>query len=125
MIVAGALIGPHALGLIGDPTRVSALAEIGVVLLLFGVGIELPFGRLRELFRPMVVGGSLQVLCTGAIAFALCLAFGLGAPSALLVSFCAIPSSTAIVLRLLHGEGALEAPHGRQMLGILLFKTCA
>lgn len=122
MIVAGALIGPHALGLISDPTRVSALAEIGVVLLLFGVGIELPFGRLRELFRPMVVGGSLQVLCTGAIAFALCLASGLGAPSALLVSFCAIPSSTAIVLRRLHGEGELEAPHGRQMLGILLFQ---
>jgi len=122
MIVAGALIGPHALGLIGDPTRVSALAEIGVVLLLFGVGIELPFGRLRELFRPMVVGGSLQVLCTGAIAFAAALCFGLSHIAALLVSFCAIPSSTAIVLRRLHAEGELEAPHGRQMLGILLFQ---
>ncbi|MDB4972106.1 MAG: Glutathione-regulated potassium-efflux system protein KefC [Myxococcaceae bacterium] len=122
MIVAGALIGPHALGLIGDPGRVSALAEIGVVLLLFGVGIELPFGRLRELFRPMVIGGGLQVVLTGLFAYALSREFGLAPISAVLVSFVAIPSSTAIVLRRLHARGELEAPHGRQMLGILLFQ---
>jgi CPA2 family monovalent cation:H+ antiporter-2 len=122
MILAGSLIGPHALGLISDPTRVSSLAEIGVVLLLFGVGIELPFGRLRELFRPMVLGGGLQVLITGALAYVLARSLALSATSALLVSFVAIPSSTAIVLRRLHARGELEAPHGRQMLGILLFQ---
>jgi monovalent cation:H+ antiporter-2, CPA2 family len=122
MIVAGALIGPHALGLIADPTRVQSLAEIGVVLLLFGVGIELPIGRLRELYRPMIVGGTLQVVLTFGIAFAACLACGLPTVGALLAGFCAVPSSTAIVLRRLHAEGALEAPHGRQMLGILLFQ---
>lgn len=122
MIVAGTLIGPHALALIGDPTRVSALAEIGVVLLLFGVGIELPFERLRELYRPMVLGGALQVALTGAVAYGLCVAFGYGGVSAILICFIAIPSSTAIVLRRLHARGELEAPHGRQMLGILLFQ---
>lgn len=122
MIVAGVLIGPHALGLIADPSRVQALAEIGVVLLLFGVGIELPFGRLRELFRPMFIGGALQVSITGILAFVASRLFGLSGVSALLVSFVAIPSSTAIVLRRLHARGELEAPHGRQMLGILLFQ---
>lgn len=122
MIVAGSLIGPHALGLIAEHSRVESLAEVGVALLLFGIGIELPFGRLRELFRPMIVGGGTQVLLTGGCAFVAGRAFGLSPPAAVLVSFVVIPSSTAIVLRGLHARGELEAPHGRQMLGILLFQ---
>ncbi len=122
MIIAGALIGPHGFGLVGDLTHVQALAEVGVVLLLFGVGSELPFDRLRQLFRPMVVGGSLQVLLTGAVGFGLSRAAGLNTASALLIGFVVAPSSTAIVLRRLHARGEVEAPHGRQMLGILLFQ---
>jgi monovalent cation:H+ antiporter-2, CPA2 family len=122
MIIAGTLIGPHALRLVDELSRVQALAEVGVVLLLFGVGIELPFGRLRELFRPMVLGGALQVGLTGLAAFVVSRAFALSTVEALLVSFVAAPSSTAIVLRRLHARGELEAPHGRQMLGILLFQ---
>lgn len=122
MLLAGTLIGPHALGLIDDPERAHTLAEMGVALLLFGVGIELPFGRLRELFRPMVVGGSLQVLGTGLLTFLLASGFRLSPVAALLVAFVTVPSSTAIVLRRLHARGELEAPHGRQMLGILLFQ---
>lgn len=122
MILAGVLIGPHALALVSDPSRVQALAEVGVVLLLFGVGIELPFGRLRELFRPIVVGGALQVVLTGVLALGLGRAAGLSGVAALLLAFVIVPSSTAIVLRRLHVRGELEAPHGRQMLGILLFQ---
>ncbi len=61
LIAAGALIGPSGLGLIGDVERIEVLAEIGVVLLLFGIGLEFSLERLRRLWRVLMLGGSLQV----------------------------------------------------------------
>lgn len=121
-ILAGVLIGPHAIGLVRDPHAVHLLAEIGVILLLFGVGLEMPLERLRQLWQPIVVGGALQVVLTGSLAFACARAAGLGASAAIAVAFVVVPSSTAIVLRGLDARGELEAPHGRLMLGILLFQ---
>ena len=60
-IFAGALVGPNALGFVKDTERVKAVAEIGVVLLLFGLGLELSLDRVKKLWRPVVFGGTLQV----------------------------------------------------------------
>jgi monovalent cation:H+ antiporter-2, CPA2 family len=122
LIVSGIAIGPHALGLVGDVGRVDTLAEVGVVLLLFGIGLEMPLERLRRLWRPIIIGGALQVVLTGLGAYALARGLGLGVAASAVVAFVAIPSSTAIVLRGLDARGETDAPHGRLMLGILLFQ---
>ncbi len=121
-IVAGALVGPRSLALISDVHEVEVLAEIGVALLLFGIGLELSLRRLRRLWRLVLFGGSLQVGLTLAGTVAVCLFFGLPLNSALFVGCMVAVSSTAIVLRGLEFRGELDAPHGRLVLGILVFQ---
>ncbi|MBW1877188.1 MAG: cation:proton antiporter [Deltaproteobacteria bacterium] len=121
-IISGVVVGPGVLGLVGDPEEVALLAEVGVVLLLFGIGLELSLERLRRLWRPVLVGGALQVSVTGAIAAGTGFALGLSWPSAVFVGFLAAVSSTAIVLRGLAERGEVQAPHGRLTLGILVFQ---
>jgi len=70
-IVAGILVGPNALGLISDVQRVEGLAEVGVILLLFTIGIEFSLERLREMGRQATVGGGLQMGLTIAVAGAI------------------------------------------------------
>ena len=122
LIVSGVLLGPGVLGLVGDARQVEVFAEVGVVLLLFGIGLELSLNRLIKLLRPILLGGGLQVLLSFAAVFAL--ATGLDFPpgqAALLGCMLAL-SSTAIVLRGLESRGEIDAPHGRLTLGILLFQ---
>jgi CPA2 family monovalent cation:H+ antiporter-2 len=122
LIVAGVLVGPRSLGLISERASVEVLAEVGVILLLFGVGLELPVSRLKQLLRPMLLTGSLQVMLTIVCAGGLAYAAGLTPTQALILALVIAPSSTAIVLRQLDARGELDAPHGQQMLGILLFQ---
>ena len=121
-IVAGALVGPGALGLIGDVHQVEALAEVGVVLLLFGIGLELSLDRIRRLWRAVIIGGALQVAATILAVVVLSTAFGLSLGSAAFLGFVIAISSTAIVLRGLSARGELDAPHGRLAVGILIFQ---
>lgn len=122
LIVAGVLIGPSSLGLVSELKRVEVLAEVGVSLLLFGVGLELPLSRLKQLLRPMLMTGSLQVVLSTGLAALLAYLCGLSPAQALILGLVVAPSSTAIVLRQLETRGELEAPHGQQMLGVLLFQ---
>lgn len=121
-IVAGMLVGPQALGLIEGVHEVEVLAEVGVVLLLFGIGLELPLDRLRRLWRPILVGGALQVGITLLAVFAIARLLGLPVGSSIFLGFLVAVSSTAIVLRGLESRGELEAPHGRLTLGVLVFQ---
>jgi len=121
-IVAGAIIGPNALGLVQDLHQVEILAELGVVLLLFGIGLELSLRRVRRLWRPIAVGGAVQVGTTILAVLGLSVLFGRDIRSGLLLGFIIAVSSTAIVLRGLSTRGELETPHGRLTLGILIFQ---
>jgi len=121
-LVAGAVIGPNMIGLVPHVEQVEALSEVGVVLLLFGIGIELSPGRLRRLWRPVILGGSLQVGITMVLTTGVALAFGLAANAAIFLGFLMAVSSTAIVLRGMEMRGELQAPHGRLTLGILVFQ---
>ena len=121
-IVAGTIIGPHALQFIQDVHQVEVLAEIGVVLLLFGIGLELSLDRVRRLWRLILLGGGVQVVATILVVLALSLLFGRDVPTGLALGFIIAVSSTAIVLRGLSTRGELEAPHGRLALGILVFQ---
>lgn len=121
-IVAGLLAGPEVLGLVGDAGEVHLLAEVGVVLLLFGIGLELSLERLRRLWKPVLLGGALQTLSTGALAAGVAAWLGLPWNSSVFLGFLAAISSTAIVLRGLSERGEVDAPHGRLSLGILVFQ---
>ncbi len=124
-IVAGVAIGPHALRLVGDAHNVEVLAEVGVVLLLFGIGLELSLDKLRRFWRPALAGGALQVGLTLAITAALARAAGLGTGAAVFLGCLVAVSSTAVVLRGLAARGEMDAPHGRLALGILIFQDLA
>ena len=122
MIIAGTLIGPVGLGLIDDVHRVDLLAEVGIVLLLFGIGLELSLERMRMLWRLVIFGGTLQVSLTILAVFALAMALGVATNTALLLGFMIAVSSTAIVLRALQARTELDAPHGLLIVGVLVFQ---
>lgn len=122
LLLAGAVAGPHGLGLIDDLHRIEVLAEVGVVLLLFTIGLEFSLSRLRVIAKSVLVGGSLQVGLTMAGAIGLAKFFGLSTSQAVFVGFVFALSSTAIVLRALGERAELDAPHGRFIVGVLIFQ---
>src|SRR5687767_8308697 len=96
-LVAGAVAGPNGLGLVGGAGAVHTVAEAGVVLLLFTIGLEFSSNRLLRIGRLVVLGGGLQVVLTVGATFAVAAALGYSAPQALLLGFVVSLSSTAIV----------------------------
>jgi CPA2 family monovalent cation:H+ antiporter-2 len=121
-ILAGVIVGPQALGIINDVHEVEVLAEVGVALLLFGIGLEMSLNRLRRLWWPILVGGLLQVGLTAAATFFIAQAFGITWQTSVFIGFLFALSSTAIVLRGLQMRNEVDAPHGRLTLGILVFQ---
>ncbi|HET7230830.1 MAG TPA: cation:proton antiporter, partial [Longimicrobium sp.] len=124
-LVAGVVIGPYGLGVVNDRALVDAAAELGVVLLLFTIGIEFSFERLARIRRLILGGGTLQVvLATGATA-ALVAALGAPWPAAVFTGFLVSLSSTAIVLKLLADRGETTRAHGQVGVGLLIFQDLA
>lgn len=125
-LVAGVLVGPHGLGLISTVGEITDLSEIGVILLLFVIGIELKPSRMWHM-RTLVFGlGSLQVLITGAVlGILLFYLFGMNWRSAALVGPTLALSSTAFVLQLLAERGLLKSWLGRTSTSVLLFQDLA
>jgi CPA2 family monovalent cation:H+ antiporter-2 len=121
-LVAGVLIGPFGLALVGDLESLSSLAELGVVFLLFAVGLELPISRLKVMPIGVFVLGIAQVLVTGGV-IGLCAA-GLGATvdSAIVIGGALALSSTAVVLVLLSEHGELTSRFGRSAVTVLLIQ---
>lgn len=124
-LLAGMVAGPHALGLVQETGTVEALAEIGVVLLLFTIGMEFSFTELLRIRRSVLVGGTLQVLLTVTAVAAGAWVAGIPPAQAVFLGFLLSLSSTAIVLSLLQGRSEVESPHGRTTLGILIFQDLA
>jgi len=120
-ILTGMLIGPSGLGFI-DRDQVEILAEIGVVLLLFTVGLEFSLAQLRQNARAFFLGGGLQVACTVAVASAAARLLGMTTQQALLLGFMAALSSTAVVLKAYADRQELHAPQGTLVVAILLFQ---
>ena len=121
-LFTGILAGPHGLGLVKAVHEVEILAEIGVVLLLFTIGIEFSLRNLLLIKRSILVGGSLQVLLTILAAFVIARQMGQPAGESIFIGFLISLSSTAIVLKLLQERAEVDAPHGRTALAILIFQ---
>jgi CPA2 family monovalent cation:H+ antiporter-2 len=122
LIAAGTVAGPSGIGIVRTQAEVETLAEIGVVLLLFTVGLDFSLAELRRIWRTVVLGGGLQILVTVAAAVVLLLvAHGSWRFGVFLGVFVAL-SSTAIVLKELTERNQVDSPHGRLAVGILLFQ---
>jgi monovalent cation:H+ antiporter-2, CPA2 family len=122
LLLAGVLAGPQALALVRNAHEIELLAEIGVVLLLFVIGLEIPLADLERLKHFFALGGSLQFFGTAAVVALLLPAARLVPQQSLYLGFVVALSSTAIVLRALQERGELETPHGRSILSILIYQ---
>ncbi len=120
--LVGAVIGPYGLALIPDAESVTVLADLGVLLLLFTIGLELSLTRVMQLGRVALQGGALQV--GGTLVAVAAVATGLGVPinRALFYGGLVALSSTAVVLKVYADRGELDTPHGRVVVSILLFQ---
>jgi monovalent cation:H+ antiporter-2, CPA2 family len=121
-LLTGVLIGPYGLGILKAVHEVEVLAEIGIVLLLFTIGIEFSLKKLLEIRKSVLMGGSLQVLLTFLAAFSIVGHFGQTSDEAVFIGFLVTLSSTAIVLKLIQERAEVDSPHGRTTLGILIFQ---
>jgi CPA2 family monovalent cation:H+ antiporter-2 len=121
-LLTGVLAGPHGFGLIGAVHEVEVLAEIGVVLLLFTIGLEFSMKSLWQLKRSVLIGGSFQVFATLLITFLIARMLGQDVGKSIFLGFLVSLSSTAIVLKLLQERAEVDSPQGRIDLAILIFQ---
>ncbi len=121
-LLTGILAGPHGMALIESPEQVQVTAEIGVIFLMFSIGLEFSFKNLREIKRNVLLGGGLQVLLTVALVAAIAWVLGMPANQAVFLGFLVSLSSTAIVLKQLGEKAEMDTPQGKINLGILIFQ---
>jgi CPA2 family monovalent cation:H+ antiporter-2 len=119
-LVAGAVIGPSGLALVANPDRVQTLGELGVVFLLFMVGLELPFERIRVMQGRVFALGAAQIFVTGFAIAVLAILFGLPPVTGAVLGGGLALSSTAIVLRMLVDRGELTTRFGRSCFAVLM-----
>jgi len=119
-LVGGIAIGPYGFGLVQDLATVKTLATIGVILLLFTLGLEFSLKEIIRLGKIAVVGGIAQILLTAGVGLALGHFLGFAMPVAIFFGFLIALSSTMIVFKTLMERGELDSGHGRIMIGILL-----
>ena len=121
-LVAGVIIGPHGVGIVKDTHAVESLAEIGVILLLFTVGIEFSLTKLARMKKAIITGGGSQVFLTIGLSAAATYLATRNLNQSVFFGFLVALSSTAIVLKMLADRGETDSPHGRVMVGILIFQ---
>lgn len=121
-LLTGIIIGPYGLSLVRETHQVELMAEIGVIFLLFVIGIEFSIKGLMSIKRTVFLGGFLQVGLTIGVITLVSMGFGLPLREATFLGFLFALSSTAIVLKLLQERGELTTPQGRVAVGILIFQ---
>lgn len=125
LLITGVCAGPYGFGLIHSVEAVHMMAEIGVILLLFSIGLELSLRDLIKLKKPVFLGGGFQVAATFAVFGAIVALRGGPPEKSVIFGFLAALSSTAVVLKALQDRGQMETPHGRIILSILIFQDLA
>ncbi len=120
-LLTGVIIGPSALKFVESTSEIEFLAEIGIILLMFTIGLEFSIDRIRRLLKDFIFFGGLQVFLSWIVFFYLLYLYGLAIPQAVLAGFILALSSTAIVLKMLKDGDDLDSPSGTKMTAILLF----
>ena len=124
-LLTGILAGPYGFSLISAIEEVEVLAEIGVMLLLFTIGVEFSLKEFMRMKKSVILGGSLQVILTFLVSFAIATRLGRPFNEAVFIGFFISLSSTAIVLKILQEKAEFDSPHGRMALAILIFQDIA
>lgn len=124
-LLAGVLMGPTGFGLIGSAQQLRQLSELGVALLLFSIGLEFSFSRLREMGRIAILGGGMQIAVTLLAVMGILAAAGVEFKETVVLASAIAMSSTAVVLRVLMDNAQLDSRHGRTAVGILLTQDVA
>lgn len=124
-IVTGIMLGPSMLGVIDDQHMVTRVGEIGVVMLLFFVGMEVSIPKLMQRWKVAVVGTAVQVLVSVMVCVALVWVFSMPTSLGILFGFVISLSSTAVVLKELQDSGEMDAPFGQNAVGVLLVQDMA
>jgi CPA2 family monovalent cation:H+ antiporter-2 len=121
-LITGIIAGPHLLALIDSPENVEVMAEIGVILLMFTIGLEFSLNHLFRIRKIVFLGGFLQLLLTAGITMLVARVYDLQWTEAVFVGFLTALSSTAVVLKLLQERSELTTHYGRTIVGILIFQ---
>ena len=121
-LLTGIIAGPHLLALVKSEHQIELLAEIGVILLLFTIGMEFSLKHLLRIRRIVFFGGFIQVVLTAGVFYLTSEVFGLDWKASLFIGFLAALSSSALVLKLLQDRSELTSNYGRTVLGILIFQ---
>ncbi|MCE1200214.1 MAG: cation:proton antiporter, partial [Marinilabiliales bacterium] len=121
-LLTGVIVGPKLMGVIKAPAEIELMAEIGVVLLLFMIGMEFSLNHLFKIRRIVFLGGFLQLSLTTLLTTLLIHLHDLPWKSALFIGFLVALSSTAIVLKILQDRHEITSNYGRTVLGILIFQ---
>ncbi len=124
-LLAGVLLGPNSLGVVRDQELIEATAEIGVILLLFTIGLEFSLDQLARIRRLIFIGGGLQVALTVGLTVGLLELFAMPLPVAIFSGFLLSLSSTAVVMKVLSARGETDTQAGQISLGMLIFQDLA
>jgi CPA2 family monovalent cation:H+ antiporter-2 len=119
-LLTGIALSPYGLSVIDDIESVNFLAEFGIILLLFTLGIEFSFKEIISLGRSLIIGGGTQILLTTLAVFLIANALNLGIKASVLIGFLAALSNTGIVLKILADKGELDTLHGKNTMAILI-----
>ena len=121
-LLTGVIAGPYLLGLISSPENVEVMAEIGVILLMFTIGLEFSLNHLLKIRRMVFLGGFMQLLLTAGVTMLVARVYHFAWNEAVFVGFLTALSSTAVVLKLLQERSELTTHHGKTIVGILIFQ---
>lgn len=121
-LIAGVFLGPHGFGFVQDISEVELLAEVGVILLLFTIGLEISLKNLKRIRSAVLGGGFSQVLLTALITSLIAYLFLRQWNASIFAGFLVSLSSTAIVMKMLFDRAEMDSPHGRLSMGILIFQ---
>ncbi len=124
-LAAGLALGPGGLGLIGDSNEIALMADIGVALLMFAIGMELSLKTLARMRGAALVAAPFQILVTGALGYAIGGIIDWPRPASVVLGFALALSSTMVVVKLLSERGELQTRHGQAMVAILLVQDLA
>jgi len=119
-LLAGIAVGPHTPGFIADQAAVRTVADLGVALLMFAVGVQFSLEELRHVRKTAILGGGVQMAGTALLGLGLGWLFGWGVYPGLFLGCALALSSTAVLMKLLEERGELGTAHGNVMLGILV-----
>jgi CPA2 family monovalent cation:H+ antiporter-2 len=121
-LLTGVIVGPSLLGIIGNSDDMGTIAEMGVVMLLFSIGLEFSLNNLLKIRKIVFLGGFLQLVLTVAVTMFIARGYDIEWKGALFIGFITALSSTAVVLRILQERSELTSNYGRTVLGILIFQ---